>query len=145
MSYLDTLKMFIRGWQGNNRPLIHSLITPDFQIVQFALVALDVKGFLQINHAFLHAFPDRRITIKEAHTDGDTVHALIDETGTHLRTMASLIPGLAPLHATGKTFHYANVPLDFCFREGKIARIEGNDQTIQILLTLPEQLGIPTD
>ena len=142
MHELDTVRSMLMGWRDNNRFMIRKHGTLDFLIQGVFPIPMTIDTYIQIAQTFHGAFPGWQLEISEPQESENYVRLLLQVSGMHTGNLTNLIPGLPAIPPTGRSFHVADIPVEFFLRDGKVAREVGNALTQQKCLSLYEQLGI---
>jgi predicted ester cyclase len=101
------------------------------------------KEFVGLQTALIRAFPDWKFNIHNYHTQGDIVTLELQITGTHTHTLASLMPGVPEVPATGK---HISLPLEHCqatVKDGKITTFSTDAGPDGGVMGLFQQIGVP--
>jgi predicted ester cyclase len=101
------------------------------------------KEFVGLQSALVQAFPDWKFNAQDYHTQGDTVTVKMHITGTHTHTLASLMPGLPEVPATGKHFSLPEEPSQATVKDGKITSFTSQPVAGGGVMGIFQQLGIP--
>ena len=141
MSAHETVHSMLMGWRDNNRLLIRSHGTSDFQIEGIFTVPLNIDAYIQLAQSFQTAFPGWQLEHTLEEEREDYVKMLLHVSGVHTGILPNLIPHLPPIQPTGIHFQVADIPVEFFLRNNKVALEVGNEISQQKCLSLYEQLG----
>jgi len=101
------------------------------------------KEFVALQTALRQAFPDWKFNMHNFHTEGDTVTLVLQITGTHTRTLPSLMPGVPEVPATGK---HISLPEEHCqatVKDGKMTSFSTDAGSDGGVMGLFQQIGVP--
>jgi hypothetical protein len=103
------------------------------------------KEFVALQSGLIQAIPDWKFNPHNFHTQGDTVTVVMQITGTHTRTLPSLMPGAPEVPATGKHFSLPEEPSRATVKNGQITSFSADQVPGGGVMGIFQQLGIPMD
>jgi hypothetical protein len=84
------------------------------------------KEFIALQSSLIKAIPDWKFNAHNLQIQGNTVHMLIQISGTHTQPMPPLMPGMPAFPATGKHVSLPEEPLRITFQGDKVTRVEAD-------------------
>jgi ketosteroid isomerase-like protein len=121
MSNSDIVHAALDAWSRADWATYSAMLTDDFQFGDPSR-PMDTNAFLGLGRALLTAFPDWTFHSSGMREEGDKAYNTSRITGTHTGTLA-VIPGVAPVAATGKRIETSPSQEEFTLRDGKICRL----------------------
>ncbi len=125
MSAATTVKAFTSDLEFKDFEKVASYLADNFAAEGLEAQKLDKDGFIALQKALIEAFPNLRFHLHSTEEHGNRVLGKVQITGTHSGDL--VLPGMAPVPATGKTISLPEEELTFYFEGEKIVSLATNN------------------
>ena len=103
----------ITALQSGDIDMAASLLADDFVLRGWTEQTIDKSQFLAMQSSLLVAMPDFSYNLSDVHSEGRSVEALIQVSGTNLGNLDLTVLDIAPIQATGLAVELTQVPIRF--------------------------------
>jgi predicted ester cyclase len=121
-SATETVRTFLSAFERNDTATLANLLSDDMTLSGPVPQPTPKERFIALDRALITSMPNWQFHARDWRQEGDKVVCTVEITGTHTGMLAAL-PGVPPVHATGKQIHLPEEHLTFTLRGDKISNI----------------------
>ena len=142
MSNTDLVKSVLAAFESGDAKKAESLLSDDMVFAGPVPQPVSKHDFIGLQGALIAAIPDWKFNAGEYREQGDKVLVKVHISGTHSKSLTLPPMGIQSLPSTGKQVQLPYENLTVTVKNGKVARIDGDNVAGGGVPGLLAQLGV---